>query len=392
MKVKFVDLHAMHAPLMDEFRQVLERVLENSSFVLGAEVSRFEEAFAKYLGAGHCIAVTNGTVALELALLGMGVGPGDEVITVPNTFIATAEAVSAVGARPVFVDVDPVSYNMDPALVERAITPRTCVLLPVHLYGQPADMDPLLEIAARRGLKVLEDACQAHGAEYKGRRAGTMGIAGCFSFYPGKNLGALGEGGAVVTSDPELAARMRMLRDHGSLRKYEHGIPGYNFRLEGLQGGFLAVKLPRLDNWNDRRRLAAEYYDQLLAGNGVITPVEMPYANHVYHLYVIQADDRERLRRDLNAAGVETGLHYPGPLHLQEAYKSLGYRQGDFPVCERLADRILSLPMFPDISRQQVEYVVSVIKESQCRAEQERLITPKLSAMGTPRARQAFAK
>ncbi len=254
MKVKFVDLHAMHAPLMDEFRQVFERVLENSSFVLGAEVSRFEEAFAKYLGAGHCIAVTNGTVALELALLAMGVGPGDEVITVPNTFIATAEAVSAVGARPVFVDVDPVSYNMDPTLVERAITPRTRVLLPVHLYGQPADMDPLLEIAARHGLKVLEDACQAHGAEYKGKKAGSMGAAGCFSFYPGKNLGALGEGGAVVTNDPELAAKMKVLRDHGSLRKYEHAVPGYNFRLEGLQGGFLAVKLPHLDSWNDRRR------------------------------------------------------------------------------------------------------------------------------------------
>ena len=369
MKVKFVDLHAMHAPLMDEFRQVFERVLENSSFILGAEVSRFEEAFAKYVGAEHCIAVTNGTVALELALLAMGVGPGDEVITVPNTFIATAEAVSAVGARPVFVDVDPVSYNMDPTLVERAITPRTRVLLPVHLYGQTADMDSLLEIAARHGLKVLEDACQAHGAEYNGKKAGSMGAAGCFSFYPGKNLGALGEGGAVVTSDSELAARMKLLRDHGSLRKYEHSVAGYNFRLEGLQGGFLAVKLPHLDTWNDRRRLAARLYENLLGGNGIITPVEMPYAHHVFHLYVIQADDREQLRKDLNAAGVETGLHYPGPLHLQEAYKSLGYNKGDFPVCERLADRILSLPMFPDISREQVEYVASVIKESQCRTE-----------------------
>lgn len=372
MKVKFVDLHAMHAPLMDEFRQVFERVLENSSFILGSEVSRFEQAFAQYLGVDHAVAVSNGTVALELALLGMGVGPGDEVITVPNTFIATAEAVSAVGARPVFVDVDPVSYNMDPTLVERAITPRTRVILPVHLYGQTADMEPLLEIAARHGLKVLEDACQAHGAEYKGKKAGSMGAAGCFSFYPGKNLGALGEGGAVVTSDPELAAKMKLLRDHGSQRKYEHSVPGYNYRLEGLQGGFLAVKLPHLDSWNDRRRIVAEHYDTLLAGNGTITPVQMPYAHHVYHLYVIQADDREQLRKDLNAAGVETGLHYPGPLHLQEAYKSLGYKQGDFPVCERLAGRILSLPMFPDITREQVEFVVSVIKESQCRMEADR--------------------
>jgi len=369
MKVKFVDLHAMHAPLMDEFRQVFERVLENSSFILGSEVSRFEQAFAQYVGVDHAIAVSNGTVALELALLGMGVGPGDEVITVPNTFIATAEAVSAVGARPVFVDVDPVSYNMDPTLVERAITPRTRLILPVHLYGQAADMEPLLEIAARHGLKVLEDACQAHGAEYKGKKAGSLGAAGCFSFYPGKNLGALGEGGAVVTSDAALATKMKVLRDHGSQQKYVHSVPGYNYRLEGLQGGFLAVKLPHLDGWNDRRRQAAEHYDNLLAGNGIITPVEMPYAHHVYHLYVIQADDREQLRKDLNAAGVETGLHYPGPLHLQEAYKSLGYKQGDFPVCERLADRILSLPMFPDISREQVEYVASVIKESQCRTE-----------------------
>ena len=377
MKVKFVDLHAMHAPLMGEFRQVFERVVENSSFILGAEVSRFEEAFAKYLGADHCVAVTNGTVALELALLAMGVGPGDEVITVPNTFIATCEAVSAVGARPVFVDVDAISYNMDPTLVERAITPRTKVLLPVHLYGQTADMQPLLEIASRHGIHVLEDACQAHGAEYKGRKAGTMGVAGCFSFYPGKNLGALGEGGGVVTSDSQLAARMRLLRDHSSLRKYEHTVPGYNFRLEGLQGGILAVKLPHLDGWNDRRRVAAEHYDNLLSGNGIIPPVEMPYAHHVYHLYVIQADDREQLRKDLNAAGVETGLHYPGPLHLQEAYKSLGYTKGDFPVCERLADRILSLPMFPDITREQVEYVVSVVKESQCRTEPARQVFAK---------------
>jgi dTDP-4-amino-4,6-dideoxygalactose transaminase len=377
MKVKFVDLHAMHAPLLDEFRQVFERVVENSSFILGAEVSRFEEAFAKYLGTDHCVAVTNGTVALELALLAMGVGPGDEVITVPNTFIATCEAVSAVGARPVFVDVDAISYNMDPTLVERAITPRTKVLLPVHLYGQTADMEPLLEIANRHGIQVLEDACQAHGAEYKGRKAGTMGVAGCFSFYPGKNLGALGEGGGVVTSDAQLAARMRLLRDHGSLRKYEHTVPGYNFRLEGLQGGILAVKLPHLDGWNDRRRVAAEHYDNLLAGNGIIPPVEMPYAHHIYHLYVIQADDREQLRKDLNAAGVETGLHYPGPLHLQEAYKSLGYTKGDFPVCERLADRILSLPMFPDITREQVEYVVSVVKESQCRTEPARQVFAK---------------
>ena len=373
MKVKFVDLHAMHAPLMDEFRQVFERVLENSSFILGSEVSRFEEAFARYLGVDHAVAVSNGTVALELALLGMGVGPGDEVITVPNTFIATAEAVSAVGARPVFVDVDPVSYNMDPTLVERAITPRTRVILPVHLYGQTADMDPLLEIAARHGLKVLEDACQAHGAEYKGKKAGSMGARRLLQLLSRQEPGSAGRrrrgrhqrSGAGREDEGACATTARS--ESTSTR-----VPGYNYRLEGLQGGFLAVKLPHLDSWNDRRRIVAEHYDTLLAGNGTITPVQMPYAHHVYHLYVIQADDREQLRKDLNAAGVETGLHYPGPLHLQEAYKSLGYKQGDFPVCERLAGRILSLPMFPDITREQVEFVVSVIKESQCRTEADR--------------------
>jgi dTDP-4-amino-4,6-dideoxygalactose transaminase len=248
------------------------------------------------------------------------------VITVSNTFIATAEAISAVGARPVFVDVDPVSYNMDPAQVEAAITSRTAALLPVHLYGQSADLDALQEIAKRHKIHLVEDACQAHGATYKGKKAGSIGIAGCFSFYPGKNLGCLGEGGAIVTNDGDLAQRMRMLRDHGSIRKYEHRVPGYNFRLEGLQGGFLSVKLPHLDSWNERRRTAAKRYNELLSDSSLTLPAEMPYGRHVYHLYVIQADDREALRQQLNAAGVETGLHYPVPLHLQEAYAYLGYK------------------------------------------------------------------
>jgi dTDP-4-amino-4,6-dideoxygalactose transaminase len=300
---------------------------------------------------------------LHLVLHALRIGPGDEVITVPNTFIATAEAISAVGAKPVFVDVNPVSYTMDPARAERAITAKTRAFLPVHLYGQPADMDALLEIAHGRSLAVLEDACQAHGAEYKGRKAGTLGAAGCFSFYPSKNLGACGEGGAVVTSDPDLAERIRLLRNHGSVSKYEHRFPGYNFRMEELQGAFLAVKLKYLDEWNERRRMLAQHYDRLFSGSGVVTPTEMPYAKHVYHLYVIQAENREALRRRLTEQDIETGLHYPIPLHLQEAYRSLGYRRGDFPVSERLAERALSLPMYPDLTFEAVEHVASPILE-----------------------------
>jgi dTDP-4-amino-4,6-dideoxygalactose transaminase len=252
---------------------------------------------------------------------------------------------------------------MDPGLVERAITTRTRAILPVHLYGQPADLDPLMAIARRHDLPIVEDACQAHGAEYKGRKAGALGTAGCFSFYPSKNLGACGEGGAVVTSDPELAERVRLLRNHGSASKYEHRFPGYNFRMEGLQGAVLAVKLPHLDEWNRRRRRLAELYNRLLAGSAVVTPAEMPYARHVYHLYVIQADDRETLRRQLAERHIETGLHYPIPLHLQQAYRALGYQRGCFPVSERLAERALSLPMYPDLTFEAAEHVASAVLE-----------------------------
>jgi len=360
-KVPFVDLVAQHHQLEVEIHAAVERVLGRCSFILGPDVQRFETDFASYLNASSCVAVNSGTAALHLALQALEIGPGDEVITVPNTFIATAEAISAVGAKPVFVDVDPVSYNMDPALVESALTTKTRALLPVHLYGQPADMDALLEIARDRKLAVLEDACQAHGAEYKGRKAGTLGVAGCFSFYPSKNLGACGEGGAVVTNDPQLAERVRLLRNHGSVSKYEHRFPGYNFRMEGLQGAVLAVKLKHLDEWNERRRMLAQHYGRLLAGSGVVTPAQMPYAKHVYHLYVIQADDREALRQHLAEHGVETGLHYPIPLHLQEAYGSLAYSRGSLPVSERLAERILSLPMYPDLAFPDVEHVASVL-------------------------------
>jgi dTDP-4-amino-4,6-dideoxygalactose transaminase len=368
MNVPFVDLSAIHKPLAEEFAAVFQRVLERSSFILGPEVQEFESAFAAYLGVDHCVTTNNGTTALQLVLAALGIGPGDEVITVANTFIATAEAISAVGAKPVFVDVDPVSYNMDPVLAEKAITPRTRALLPVHLYGQCADLDALADIARRRNLHLVEDACQAHGSEYKGRKAGTMGVAGCFSFYPGKNLGALGEGGAVSTSDAALAQKMRMLRDHGSLRKYEHAIPGYNFRLEGMQGGFLRVKLPHLDGWNEQRREVAALYSSKLKDSGIVAPKEMPYGKHIYHLYVVQVDNRDSVQKDLGANGVATGLHYPVPLHLQEAYKDLGYREGDFPVSEKLARRILSLPIYPGLSTDAAEYVVSKLLEcAQCR-------------------------
>jgi dTDP-4-amino-4,6-dideoxygalactose transaminase len=363
-KVAFVDLYAQHQEVEEELVEVFRRVLKKSSFILGPEVVGFEQAFATYIGAKECLAVNNGTTALQLVLEALEIGPGDEVITVANTFIATAEAISAVGARPVFVDADPVSYTMDPQQVEAAITAKTKAILPVHLYGQSADLDALMAIAKRHNLYLVEDACQAHGTTYKGKRVGAFGIAGCFSFYPGKNLGCLGEGGGIVTNDAALAQKMRMLRDHGSVKKYEHSIPGYNFRLEGLQGGFLNIKLKKLDKWNSRRREVAKRYQELLANAPITLPTEMGWGEHVYHLYVIQADDREALRQSLNDAGIETGLHYPVPLHLQVAYKDLGYEKGAFPVSEHLSSHILSLPMHPYMTDAEVERVASVVLES----------------------------
>jgi dTDP-4-amino-4,6-dideoxygalactose transaminase len=337
--------------------------MRNTAFIQGAEVKAFEDAFASYLEVRQCIAVNSGTAALHLALLGLGIGPGDEVITVSHTFIATSEAISAVGARPVFVDVDPVSYMMDPALVEAAITSRTKAILPVHLYGNAVDMDALLAIAKRYNLLLVEDACQAHGTLYKGRMAGSMSEAGCFSFYPGKNLGACGEGGAMVTNDEALAQKVRMLREHGSVKRYEHKLPGYNFRMEGIQGAVLAVKLPHLDRWNDHRRMVAQRYNERLAGQGIVVPKEAAESRHVYHLYVIQVEDRDSLRDHLTQRGIETGLHYPVPLHMQEAYASLGYRVGDFPVTERLTQRIVSLPMYPEMPLEAADYVCDAVLE-----------------------------
>ncbi len=363
MKVPFVDLKLLHSEVEEELHEVFARVLADSSFVLGPEVLQFEQEFAAYCGTAHSIAVNTGTAALHLVLASLGVGPGDEVITVPHTFIATAEAISACGATPIFVDIDPVSYCMDPGLIEAVITPKTRAIIPVHIYGQMADMDAILEVANRHGIPVIEDACQAHGAEYKGRRAGSLGIAGCFSFYPGKNLGACGEGGAVTTDDAELAQKVRMWRDHGSRKKYEHQFAGHNMRMEGIQGGILSVKLKHLDRWNNQRRAAAAEYSRLLDGNAIALPVEMDYGRHVYHLYVIQSDDREALKKQFADAGIESGLHYPIPLHLQEAYRHLGYSVGDFPVAERIKDRILSLPMYPGLQIAAIEHIAAELQE-----------------------------
>jgi dTDP-4-amino-4,6-dideoxygalactose transaminase len=363
--IPFVDLKAQYRSIKPEITAAIEAVLESTHFVLGPQVAGFEQEFAAYCQAEHAVGVNTGTSALHLALLAAGVGPGDEVITVPHTFVATAAAVIYTGARPVFVDVDPRSYTMDVSRIEDAITERTKAILPVHLYGQPADMDPILEIAGRRGLVVIEDACQAHGAEYKGRRAGSLGDLGCFSFYPGKNLGAYGEGGAVTTDNPEFARRLRMLRDWGAERKYHHELKGYNFRLEELQAAVLRVKLRHLERWTESRRANAACYRVALADLPLGQPAEAPHVRHVYHIYAVRTDGpqgRARLQEVLSRAGVQTGIHYPVPVHLQEAYADLGYRRGDFPHAEAAADQVLSLPMFAELTSEQIEAVAAAVR------------------------------
>ena len=364
MKVPFVDLKSLHSEIEDDLREVFNRVLNNSTFVLGPEVQKFEREFAAYVGTEHCVAVNTGTAALHLALAALGIGQGDEVITVPHTFIATAEAITAVGARPVFIDIDPVSYTMDPTLVEAAITNKTRAIIPVDLYGQVADMDSILEIATHHNIPVIEDACQAHGAEYKGRKAGAFGAAGCFSFYPGKNLGACGEAGAITTNDAHIAARCRMLRDHGQAKKYYHDIEGYNGRLDALQAGLLHVKLNHLAKWNEQRRAHAAAYNRLFeqAGAAVRVPFEPSWSKAVYHLYVVRVADREGLMNFLKTAEIGTGIHYPIPLHLQKAYANLKYAKGDFPRAEKAAAEILSLPMFPNLTQEQQARVVGQVQ------------------------------
>ena len=361
MTVPFVDLKAQYQTIQGEVRPAIDRVLESCAFVLGEEVAAFEREFAAYCGVPHAIGVNSGTSALHLALLAVGVGPGDEVLTVPFTFVATVAAIRYTGARPVFVDIDPASFTMDVRRLEDAITPRTKVLLPVHLYGQPADLDPIRDVACRHGLTVIEDAAQAHGAEYKGRRTGSLGDLGCFSFYPGKNLGAYGEGGMVVTRDPGYARTLRMLRDWGAERKYEHVLQGYNYRLEGLQGAILRVKLRHLEAWTEARRAHAARYDHLLEGSGVQPPAALPQNRHVYHVYAIRVPARDAFQQALAAQGIQTGIHYPIPVHRLPAHADLGYKAGEFPAAEAAANEVLSLPMYPELTAEQQEQVVQAI-------------------------------
>lgn len=362
MGVPFLDLKAHHAPIRKELEMAMAEVMDSSAFAGGPFVEKFDQEFAAYCGTRHSVSVASGTDALWFALLGCGVRPGDEVITVPSTFMATAEAISFCGAIPVFVDIEDQTYTMDPGQLERAITPKTRAIIPVHLFGQTADMDPILEIAARHGIPVVEDACQAHGALYKGRKAGSMGRAGCFSFYPGKNLGALGEGGASVTNERELCETMRTLRDHGQVKKYDHSMIGWNGRMDGIQAAALRVKLAHLDRTNELRRQHAAAYTQLLRNApGVTTPVEAPGRRHVFHVYALRVPNRNGLGDALTKAGIGWGIHYPIPVHLQRAYAFLGHKRGDFPVTERCADQFISLPMFPELTADQIGTVVSVI-------------------------------
>lgn len=362
--IPFVDLKAQYHSIKPEIDAAIQGVLESSQFVLGKEVAAFEEAFAAYCGVKYAIGVNSGTSALHLALLAAGVGPGDEVITIPFTFVATVAAIVYTGARPVFVDIDPRWLTMDPRQVEQAITPRTKAILPVHLYGQMADMDPILDIARKHNLTVIEDAAQAHGAEYKGQRAGSKGELGCFSFYPGKNLGAYGEGGMVVTNNPEHNRTIRMLRDWGAERKYEHVLKGYNYRMEGFQGAILRVKLAHLEDWTEARRAHAQQYNVALAEKGVQLPEEMPGNRHVYHVYAVRTPKRDALQQALQAEGVQTGIHYPKPVHLLPAYADLGYGPGAFPGSEQAAAEVLSLPMFAEMTAEQIEGVAQAVQKA----------------------------
>jgi len=375
MNVPFLDLKVQYKQIEHEVLPMVTEAMTNGAFIGGPQVLGFEKEFAEFCESKYCAGLNSGTDALRFALMAVGVGPGDEVITVPNTFIATTEAISQAGATPVFVDIDERTYNMDPQKLEdflkkrlkpqaSSLKPTPKAVIPVHLYGQPADMDLILDIAQTHNIKVIEDACQAHGALYNNRKVGSFGSVGCFSFYPGKNLGAYGEGGAIVTQDEEIANKIRMIRDHGQAKKYFHDMEGYNGRLDAIQAGVLRIKLKRLTNWNHSRRENAAYYNELLSEIEDITlPVEADFASSVYHLYVILVDDREGLQQFLSDKGIGTGLHYPLPLHLQKAYAHLGYEDGSFPVTESVAKRLISLPMFPELTREQIEYVAESIKE-----------------------------
>lgn len=362
MEIPLVDLRAQYESIKDEIDLAIRRVLESSQFILGKEVEAFEEEFARYLGVRHAIGVNSGTSALFLTLHALGVGPGDEVITISQTFIATIEAILWTGARPVFVDIDQKTYTMDPSQVEGAVSKKTKAILPVHLYGHPVDMDPILEIARKKRLWVVEDACQAHGALYKGKQVGSLGDVACFSFYPGKNLGSYGEGGAVVTNDAALAEKIKKLRNHGGLDKYGHEILGTNARLEGIQGAILRVKLRHLDLWNELRRQHVAQYNSLLEGVRVTQPYEAPFAKSAYHLYVIRSRKRDLLNAYLNEQGIGSLIHYPKPSHLLDCFKNLGVQRRNLPVTERISKEVLSLPLYPELTDKQIQTVTTAVK------------------------------
>jgi dTDP-4-amino-4,6-dideoxygalactose transaminase len=361
IKVPYLDLKSQYQSIKPEIDAAIARVLDSCQFVLGSEVAGFEQEFAAYCGAAECIAVNSGTSALHLALLAAGIGPGDEVITVPYTFVASVAAITYTGAQPVLVDIDPRSFTMDVTAIEAAITPRAKAILPVDLYGQPADLDPIMEVAHRHGLVVIEDAAQAHGARYKGRPVGSIADMTCFSFYPTKNLGAYGEGGAVTTNNGNFAQSIRMLRDWGQDRKYHHLLRGYNYRMEGFQGAILRVKLRHLEKWTEARRAVVAKYNELLADAGVVRPQEISWARHVYHVYTLRSEDRNMLQQTLTEAGIQTGIHYPVPVHMQTAYSNLGYSQGAFPQSEKAAAEVLSLPLFPEMTDQQIQTVSQAV-------------------------------
>lgn len=363
MQVPYFDLKAQYTGLREEILAALDRVCQNASFILGEEVVQFEKEFAAYCEAKYCVALNSGTSALHLALLAAGVHPGDEVITTPNTFIATAEAISYTGAKPVFVDIDPATANIDPKQIERAITSKTRVILPVHLYGRPADLGTISDIAGPRGLVVIEDACQAHGARYRGKRVGGFGQSAAFSFYPGKNLGAYGEGGALTTNDDRVAQFARAMRDHGSARRYFHDYIGYNYRMDGFQGAVLRVKLKHLDEWTAKRRELSVLYRKLLRNARVEFPQDDPRNESVYHLLVVYVENRDAVRAALESRSVQSAVHYPMPLHLQQAYAALGYKRGSFPHAEHACERVIGLPLFPEMKIEQVEYAAQTLAE-----------------------------
>lgn len=361
INIPLVDLYAQYEPLKDEIWSAWDAALKSMRLFLGPNVQAFEQEFADYCNVSYAIGVSDGTNALHMALRAAGVGPGDEVITVSHTFIATTEAILLAGAKPVFIDIDPDTYLMDPQQIGARITPKTKAILPVHLYGQCVDMDPILEIAKKHHLLVIEDACQAHGALYKGRKAGSMGDAAGFSFYFTKNLGAFGEAGMVTTNDPEIARKVKMIRDHGSEKRYYHEMLGWNGRLDELQAAALRIKLKHLDQWNEMRRSNAKYYQKHLAELGVIHPVEADGNQHVYHLFVIRSMERDALREYLSNQGIGTGIHYPVPIHLQSSYADMSEGKGSLPVTEQITKEILSLPMYAELTTEQIDWVIEKI-------------------------------